>query len=40
MNIKERLRMRLERRSSRSVNLQSPEQCEPGMRQNAVVDCG
>jgi GNAT-family acetyltransferase (TIGR03103 family) len=40
MNIKERLRMRLERRSSRSVNLQSAEQCEPGMRPNAVVDCG
>jgi GNAT-family acetyltransferase (TIGR03103 family) len=40
MNIKERLRMRLERRRSRSVNLQTAEQCEPGMRQNAVVDCG
>lgn len=40
MNIKERLRLRLERRSSHSVNLQTSTQPVPGMHENAVVDCG
>lgn len=40
MNIKERLRMRLERRHSPSVNLQAQIHRSPHIRQNAVVDCG
>ena len=40
MNIKERLRMRLERRHSPSVNLQAPSHHNPEVRKNAVVDCG
>ena len=40
MNIKERLRMRLERRHSPSVNLQAQSHQDPAVRQNAVVDCG
>jgi GNAT-family acetyltransferase (TIGR03103 family) len=40
MNIKERLRLRLERRRSLSVNLQTATEHEPGMRENAVIDCG
>ncbi len=40
MNIKERLRLRLERRRSHSVNLQASTQRIPGIRENAVVDCG
>ena len=40
MNIKERLRMRLERRHSRSVNPQAQAYHEPGTRENASVDCG
>ncbi len=40
MNIKERLRLRLQRRSSRSVKLEAPAQPHPQMRENAVIDCG
>jgi GNAT-family acetyltransferase (TIGR03103 family) len=40
MNIKERLRMRLERRHSPSVNLQAQSHQDPAVRRNAVVDCG
>ena len=40
MNVKERLRMRLERRHSPSVNLQAQTHVDPQMRKNAVVDCG
>ena len=40
MNIKERLRMRLERRHSPSVNLQTQSHLDPEVRKNAVVDCG
>jgi GNAT-family acetyltransferase (TIGR03103 family) len=40
MNIKERLRMRLERRHSPSVNLQAQTRIDPQMRKNTLVDCG
>ena len=40
MDIKERLRMRLERRHSPSVNLQAQTQLDPEIRKNAVTDCG
>ena len=40
MNIKERLRLRLERRSSRSVHPEGPVQPSPQMRENAIIDCG
>lgn len=40
MTIKESLRLRLERRRLRSVNVQSPGQPDPDVRENAVVDCG
>mgnify|MGYP001812595820 CR=1 FL=1 len=40
MDIKERLRMRLERRQSPSVNLQAQTNLDPQIRKNAVVDCG
>ena len=40
MDIKERLRMRLERRHSPSVNLQAQTNLDPQIRKNAVVDCG
>ncbi|MGB5602283.1 MAG: N-acetylglutaminylglutamine synthetase [Gammaproteobacteria bacterium] len=40
MDIKERLRMRLERRHSPSVNLQAQTHLDPKIRKNAVVDCG
>ena len=40
MNIKERLRMRLERRHSPSVNPQAKDHRDPGMRRNASIDCG
>lgn len=40
MNIKERLRMRLERRRSRSVNLQTQDEPHPEVRKNALTDCG
>ncbi len=40
MNIKERLRMRLERRHSPSVNLQAQDHRDPRARRNASVDCG
>jgi GNAT-family acetyltransferase (TIGR03103 family) len=40
MNIKERLRLRLERQRAHSVNLQAAPQHKPGVHRNAVVDCG
>ncbi len=40
MSTNERLRLRLERRRSRSVNLQAPGQPDPDVREDAVVDCG
>jgi GNAT-family acetyltransferase (TIGR03103 family) len=40
MNIKERLRMRLERRHSPSVNLQAQTHVDPHVRKNAAIDCG
>ncbi len=40
MDIKERLRMRLQRRRSHSVNPESSEQPHPQMQENAVIDCG
>ncbi len=40
MTKKESVRLRLERRRLRSVNLQSPGQPDPDVRENAVVDCG
>jgi len=40
MNIKERLRLRLERQRAHSVNVQPAAQHKPGVRRNAVVDCG
>ena len=40
MNIKERLRMRLERRHSPSVNLQVQSHRDPQVRKNAIIDCG
>ena len=40
MNIKERLRMRLERRRSRSLEGPGAEYPDPAGNENAVVDCG
>ena len=40
MNIKERLRMRLERRHSPSVNLQVQSHRDPQVHKNAIIDCG
>ena len=40
MSTKERLRMRLERRHSPSVNLQLKSHRDPQVRKNAVIDCG
>ena len=40
MNTKERLRMRLERRHSPSVNLQVKSHRDPKVQKNAVADCG
>ena len=40
MNTKERLRMRLERRHSPSVNLQVKSHRDPKVQNNAVADCG
>ena len=40
MNTKERLRMRLERRHSPSVNLQVQSHPDPQVRKNAMIDCG
>ncbi len=40
MSTNERLRIRLERRRARSVNVQAPVSSSPEMRDNAVVDCG
>jgi GNAT-family acetyltransferase (TIGR03103 family) len=40
MNTKERLRMRLERRHSPSVNLQVQSHRDPQVRKNAIIDCG
>ena len=40
MNTKERLRMRLERRHSPSVNLQLKSHRDPKVQKNAVADCG
>jgi GNAT-family acetyltransferase (TIGR03103 family) len=40
MNIKERLRMRLERRHSPSVNLDAQSQHDSRMQKNAIIDCG
>jgi GNAT-family acetyltransferase (TIGR03103 family) len=40
MNITERLRMRLKRRHSPSVNLQPQTHLNPNIRKNAIVDCG
>ena len=40
MNIKERLRMRLERRHSPSVSLDAQSQHDSRMKKNAIIDCG
>jgi len=40
MNIKERLRLRLERQRAHSVNVQATAQRNSGVRSNAVIDCG
>ena len=40
MNIKERLRLRLQRRSSRSVSMTAPAHQDREMRENTIVDCG
>ena len=40
MNIKERLRLRLQRRSSHSVSMNAPAHHAQNMRENIVVDCG
>jgi GNAT-family acetyltransferase (TIGR03103 family) len=40
MNIKERLRLRLKRRESHSVNPQTAAPRDPGVRRNAMIDCG
>jgi len=40
MNIKERLRLRLERQHAPSVNVEASVHRNPEVRENAVVDCG
>jgi len=40
MNNKERLRLRLQRRNSRSVSMSAPAHHDGDMRENVVVDCG
>jgi GNAT-family acetyltransferase (TIGR03103 family) len=40
MSNKERLRLRLQRRNSRSVSMNAPVQHDQDMRENVVVDCG
>jgi GNAT-family acetyltransferase (TIGR03103 family) len=40
MNIKERLRLRLERYRAHNFNLQVAAQRDPGVHHNSVVDCG
>ena len=40
MNIKERMRLRLERQHAKSISLETSTKIEPGVRENAVIDCG